>query len=60
MDIRERSIGCLLGGAMGDAFGYPIEFMSLGKIKAAYGNDGLRDPLLVDSHIDRRINQMNN
>ncbi len=26
-DARQRIRGCLLGGALGDALGYPIEFM---------------------------------
>lgn len=47
-DIKERSVGCLMGGAMGDSFGYPVEFMSLGEIKAAYGKEGLTEPLLAD------------
>ncbi len=38
---------CLLGGAIGDAFGYPVEFLSLREIKAQYGKDGLTD-LIVD------------
>ena len=48
VDLRDRAIGCLMGGAMGDAFGYPIEFMSLEEIKAAYGKEGLREPILLD------------
>lgn len=37
----ERFEGCLLGGAIGDAFGAPIEFMKLSKIKKLYGEEGL-------------------
>lgn len=36
-------LGCLLGGAIGDALGAPIEFMSLDKIYKAYGPSGLTD-----------------
>lgn len=35
--------GCLLGGALGDALGYPVEFSGLAQIQAEYGPDGLRD-----------------
>jgi len=39
----ERYLGCFLGGAVGDALGAPIEFMSLTAIRAAFGPDGLHD-----------------
>ncbi|MGB4587662.1 MAG: ADP-ribosylglycohydrolase family protein [Clostridiaceae bacterium] len=42
MEINEKFKGCLLGGAIGDALGYPIEFMSLNQIKHNYGLAGLR------------------
>ncbi|MFF7647446.1 ADP-ribosylglycohydrolase family protein [Streptomyces canus] len=38
---RARARGCLLGGAIGDALGYPIEFTSLDGIRAAHGPDGV-------------------
>ena len=47
MDMRDRFRGCLLGGAIGDALGYPIEFMDLSEIRHHYGEDGLTD-LLID------------
>ena len=37
----ERFKGCLLGGAIGDAFGADIEFMSSKEIKDLYGEYGL-------------------
>jgi ADP-ribosylglycohydrolase len=37
---RARVRGCLLGGAIGDALGYPIEFLSLDRIRARYGQYG--------------------
>jgi len=40
---RDQVRGCLLGGAVGDALGYPIEFMSYGEIIRSFGNDGLRE-----------------
>jgi ADP-ribosylglycohydrolase len=39
----DRLAGCLLGGGIGDALGAPVEGMSLGKIRARYGPDGIRD-----------------
>lgn len=40
---RERLLGCLLGGAVGDALGAPIEFLSLSEIRRRFGSRGLRD-----------------
>lgn len=40
---RDHYRGCLLGGSIGDAMGYAVEFMSLGKIKEHFGDDGIRD-----------------
>ncbi|MEU8684276.1 ADP-ribosylglycohydrolase family protein [Streptomyces sp. NPDC048611] len=36
-----RVRGCLLGGAIGDALGYPIEFQSLASIRNGYGPSGV-------------------
>jgi len=37
-DSRDRFVGCMLGGAIGDALGYPIEFeRSAGDIVARFG-----------------------
>lgn len=41
---RSRVRGCLLGGAVGDALGYPIEFTSLDGIRAAHGPRGVTGP----------------
>ncbi|NBG88482.1 ADP-ribosylglycohydrolase family protein [Isachenkonia alkalipeptolytica] len=35
--------GCLLGGAIGDALGWPVEFMSYREILEKYGVGGIRD-----------------
>lgn len=40
-----RRLACLFGGALGDAFGYPLEFHSLAAIRARHGMAGLREPL---------------
>jgi ADP-ribosylglycohydrolase len=35
--------GCLLGGAVGDALGAPVEFLSLAEIRRKFGQGGIRD-----------------
>ncbi|MET9408545.1 ADP-ribosylglycohydrolase family protein [Streptomyces sp. NPDC002935] len=42
---RARVRGCLLGGALGDALGYPVEFDSLEGIRAAHGPRGVTGPV---------------
>ncbi len=46
--LQDKIRGCLFGGAVGDALGYPIEFMSLTSIRLSYGADGLRRYALRD------------
>ncbi|MDP4508660.1 ADP-ribosylglycohydrolase family protein [Nonomuraea turcica] len=41
MDGQDRVRGCLLGGAIGDALGAPIEFASLREIRKHHGPDGI-------------------
>lgn len=41
MENEERFKACLLGGAIGDALGYPVEFMSLEQIRTQYGPEGI-------------------
>lgn len=36
--------GCMLGGAIGDALGYPVEFMGWRQISQKYGPGGIRAP----------------
>lgn len=38
----EKFTGCLIGGAIGDALGAPIEFMSLNQIKSTHGERGIQ------------------
>ena len=45
------SIACLLGGAVGDGFGYAVEFEQLAQIRARYGAEGLREPVLHDGRL---------
>lgn len=43
-EVVSRRLACLLGGALGDGFGYVVEFDSLANIRKMYGNTGLRNP----------------
>ncbi len=41
-DVRlDRAMGCMLGGAAGDALGAPVEFLSRAEIEKRYGKDGI-------------------
>lgn len=42
-EILDRFKGCFIGGAVGDALGAPIEFMSMEQIKQTFGECGLTD-----------------
>ena len=46
----EKYTGCLIGGAIGDALGAPIEFMDLKTIKSTYGKDGVQDYVEFSDH----------
>jgi ADP-ribosylglycohydrolase len=39
--LRERFTGCLLGGAVGDALGAPLEFLSRAEIDRRFGPGGI-------------------
>lgn len=39
-----RFTGCLLGGALGDALGYPVEFMSREDMRREFGRNGIEEP----------------
>jgi ADP-ribosylglycohydrolase len=39
----ERIAGCLLAGAIGDALGWPVEFLPLELLREKYGQAGIRD-----------------
>lgn len=42
---KEYFQGCLLGGAIGDALGWPVEFKRLPEITSEYGLGGITDPV---------------
>lgn len=39
--VFDRARGALLGGAVGDALGWPVEFLRLAQIRERYGADGV-------------------
>ena len=41
--LEDRFQGCFLGLAIGDALGYPTEFLSLPQIQQRYGPGGIQD-----------------
>jgi ADP-ribosylglycohydrolase len=43
LSLRDRFVGCLLGGAVGDALGAPVEFATRADILVQFGPHGIRD-----------------
>jgi ADP-ribosylglycohydrolase/protein-tyrosine phosphatase len=41
----DRVLGCLMGGALGDALGYEVEFDSLRAIRRRFGPQGITEPV---------------
>lgn len=41
--VLEKIKGCMFGGAVGDALGYPVEFRMVQDIFAIYGTEGIND-----------------
>jgi len=39
--VRDRFRGCMLGGAVGDALGAPVEFITRAEILRRFGSDGI-------------------
>lgn len=44
---KAQFMGCLLGGAIGDAFGAPVKFMKYDQIIKAYGENGIVESMLI-------------
>jgi ADP-ribosyl-[dinitrogen reductase] hydrolase len=49
--LLDRMLGCLLGGAVGDAFGYEVEFDRWAQIKKRFGPKGIDKPAVHDGKI---------
>ena len=47
MRSKDRFRGCLCGGAVGDALGYPVEFLEDGEIFRRFGEGGITDYVLT-------------
>ena len=43
---RSHFEGCVIGGAIGDALGWPVEFLSYSNIKKRFGDDGIAELVL--------------
>ena len=41
--LNDKIRGSLLGGAVGDALGYPVEFLSWRSIQTCYGSEGIKN-----------------
>jgi ADP-ribosylglycohydrolase len=52
---RARVRGCLLGGAVGDMLGNPLEFLSLREIRARYGEAGATGPVPDEDGVVGRV-----
>ncbi len=51
MDLRDRTRGCILGTAVGDALGHPTEFVpSVGAIRARWGPRGVQGFVAAGRH----------
>lgn len=48
---RDRELGCLLGGAVGDGLGYAVEFDALERIRARFGPNGIRSPVYHEGRL---------
>jgi ADP-ribosylglycohydrolase len=49
--LKERYRGCLIGGAIGDALGWPVEFLRLEEIKQKFGQRGITDLVRAKSNL---------
>ncbi|WP_169945283.1 ADP-ribosylglycohydrolase family protein [Microbispora sp. H11081] len=55
MGYYSSVMGCMLGGAIGDALGNPVEFMSLERIRTAHGPEGLCDMVSTEVTDDTQM-----
>jgi ADP-ribosyl-[dinitrogen reductase] hydrolase len=48
LTYREAVLGCLYGGAVGDALGLEVEFSSLERVRERFGPEGITEPELTE------------
>ncbi|WP_158628696.1 ADP-ribosylglycohydrolase family protein [Saccharopolyspora rhizosphaerae] len=48
LDAHERFLGSMIGGAVGDALGFAVEFHDIEMIRRHHGPDGVTGPVLRD------------
>lgn len=48
---KERFRGCLIGGAIGDAMGWPVEFLYDSEIIMRFGENGATDLIIGKNHV---------
>ena len=48
-DVLSKFKGCILGGAIGDSLGYPVEFLKMDEIIEEYGKDGITKQKLYNN-----------
>jgi ADP-ribosylglycohydrolase len=48
---KEKFYGCLIGGAIGDALGWPVEFLRLNEIHKKFGNAGITNLVKGNSNL---------
>ncbi|MFR9730880.1 ADP-ribosylglycohydrolase family protein [Saccharopolyspora sp. MS10] len=51
-DAHERFLGAMLGGAVGDALGFAVEFRSIEAIRERHGPAGLTGPVVDDARAE--------
>lgn len=47
----DQFVACLLGGALGDALGWPVEFARIGEIRMKFGQNGIQNPIASDAGV---------
>lgn len=51
VSISERVWACVLGGAIGDAFGYEVEFSGWSEIQRRFGEKGIQEPVMKNGRL---------
>ncbi len=49
--MTDRAVACIVAGAIGDAFGYAVEFSRLDAIRSQFGASGLTEPVRHDGKL---------